>query len=224
MSHPERKRALNDLVRPRAREECLFLSVNYDAGTWRAEKVRLMMSAKPSARGFTLLEALIVVALLGIVAAMVGGILNSTYQRMRIESAVNDIDSLLESAHAAMVETQGEVFIGLMKNPWRLRVTRDAALNDVLKEYVVPNFVGFSMATLEGVEVNWPAPGPDGPWQLRLDTFGRTTTLGGAPVSAVQTLTVTHRNVVTGRLTPRVRYEVRIYPLWRVEVAKEVWP
>jgi prepilin-type N-terminal cleavage/methylation domain-containing protein len=184
----------------------------------------MMVPSNLRARGFTLLEALVVVALLGIVAAIVGGILNTAYQKMRLETAVNDIDSLLESAYSAMVSTQGEVFIGLQKEPWRLRVARDAALTDVVAELMVPQYVSFSMASVEGVETNWPAVSTEGPWRLRLDTMGRTTTVAGAPLNAVQTLTVTHRDVVTGRLKPRLRYQVRIYPLWRVDVAKEVVP
>ncbi len=183
-----------------------------------------MVPAGSRSRGFSLLEALVVVALLGIAATIVGGVLNSTYQKMRLESAVNDIDSLLESAHSAMVSSQAEVFIGLQKGPWRLRVARDAALTDVVEEFVVPDYVSFSMAAVDGIQTNWPAATGDGPWRLRLDTVGRTTTVAGAPVTAVQTLTVTHRDVVTGRLKPRLRYEVRIYPLWRVDVAKEVVP
>ncbi len=176
------------------------------------------------ARGFTLLEALVVVALVGIVVTIVVGVLQATYQKMRLETAVNDIDSLLESAHAAMVNTQAEVFIGLQKEPWRLQVARDAALTDVVEEFVVPEHVSFSMAAVDGIETNWPAAAADGPWRLRLDTMGRTTTVAGALVTATQTLTVTHRDVVTGRLTPRLRYEVRVYPLWRVDVAKEIVP
>ncbi len=183
-----------------------------------------MVPADPRVRGFTLLEALVVVALLGIAAAIVGGILNTTYQRMRLETAVNDIDSLLESAYGAMVNTQAEVFIGLQKEPWRLQVARDAALTDVIEEYVVPAHVNFSTATLDAIQTNWPAASTNGPWRLRLDTMGRTTTVAGAPVTAVQTLTVTHRDMVTGRLKPPLRYEVRIYPLWRVDVAKEIVP
>lgn len=183
-----------------------------------------MLGRKDPARGFTLLEALVVAALVGIIATIVGGILNSTYQRMRLEAAVSDIDSLLESAYSFMVRSQAEVFFGLVKNPWRLRVARDAALTDVLKEYAVPGFINFSLTALDGVESNWPAAGPNGPWVLRLDTFGRTTTPGGAPVASVQELAITHRGMVTGGLAPRLRYEVRIYPLWRVEVAKEVLP
>lgn len=182
-----------------------------------------MESSSFRARGFTLLEALVVVALLGIAATIVVGTLQSTYQKMRLETAVNDIDSLLESAYEHMVSTQAEVFFGLVEGPpWRLRVTRDAGLSVVLNEYVVPDYVNFSMGVVGAVDTNWPAAASNGPWRLRLDTFGRTTTVTGAPVTAVQTLTVTHRDVVTGRLKPRLRYEVRIYPLWRVDVAKEV--
>ncbi|MEP0773514.1 MAG: prepilin-type N-terminal cleavage/methylation domain-containing protein [Acidobacteriota bacterium] len=182
-----------------------------------------MESSRSRARGFTLLEALVVVALLGIAVTIVAGTLQNTYQKMRLETAVNNIDSLLESAHAAMVSTQAEVFFGLVAGPpFRLRVARDAALSNVIEEYVVPDYVNFSMGVLGAVDTNWPAAASNGPWRLRLDTFGRTTTVTGAPVTAVQTLTVTHRDVVTGRLKPRLRYEVRVYPLWRVDVGKEV--
>lgn len=183
-----------------------------------------MVPTRSRARGFTLLEALVVVALVGIVVTIVVGTLQSTHQKLRLETAANDIDSLLESAHAAMVNTQAEVFVGLQKEPWRLRVARDAALTDVLEEFVVPDFVNFSIATLDGVETNWPAAAADGPWLLRLDTVGRTTNVAGGLVTAVQTLTVTHRDVVTGRLKPRLRYQVSVYPLWRVDVAKEIVP
>lgn len=182
-----------------------------------------MVASTFRARGFTLLEVLVVVALFGIAATIVVGTLQSTYQKMRLETAVNDIDSLLESAHAAMISTQGEVFVGLISGPpWRLRVARNAALSSVVEEYVVPDYVNFSMNVLGAVDTNWPAMASNGPWQLRLDTVGRTTTVAGAPVTAVQTLTVTHRDVVTGRLKPRLRYRIEIYPLWRVNVAKEV--
>lgn len=224
MSHLERQVEHGSGEKSRGEHARSLLDCSYAVGTWRAPRSVGMVRVTTRARGFTLLEALVVVALLGIVAAIVGGILNATYQKMRLETAVNDIGSLLESAHESMINVQGDVFVGLLKEPWRLRVARDAALTDVVREFAVPEYVSFSIAAVDGVQTNWPAVGPNGPWLLRLDTFGRTTTAAGAPVTAVQTLAVTHRDVVTGRLKPRLRYEVRIYPLWRVETAKEVLP
>lgn len=224
MSHMERAGSRKDPTESRRGERSSTFSACWRAGTQCAQDRGLMVPTRSRARGFTLLEALVVVALVGIVVTIVVGTLQSTHQKLRLEAAANDIDSLLESAHAAMVNSQAEVFVGLQKEPWRLRVARDAALTDVLEEYVVPDHVNFSLAALDAVDTTWPAATADGPWRVRLDTFGRTTTPAGAPVAAVQTLTVTHRDVVTGRLTPRLRYEVRIYPLWRVDVAKEIVP
>ncbi len=52
---------------------------------------------------------------------------------------------------------------------------------------------------------------------LRCDAIGRATNVDpGTQVRQVQTLVVTHRDMVDSGLDPRVRWEMQIYPIWQV--------
>jgi prepilin-type N-terminal cleavage/methylation domain-containing protein len=164
------------------------------------------------ARGFTLLEALVVVALLGLATLFVSSLFGSTYTRWQLDSSATEIRAFLESTYDHMVTTHGETFVHL-NGQW-LTVSRDAAGTNVLDSYRIP--AGLELST------NWPDDGT-GAQALGCDSMGRTMNVGtGAMVNAVQQLSVDDRDMLDGRVQPRITYQIQIYPLWRVDVQKQI--
>lgn len=165
-----------------------------------------------SARGFTLLEALVVVALLGLAALFVSSLFGSTYTKWQLDSTAKGIRTFLDSAYTRMVDTHSQTFVHL--NGQRLTLSRDVAGTNVLDSYQLP-------ANLT-VSSNWPDDGSGGK-VLGCDTMGRTMNVStGAMVSTVQHLTMDDQAMLDGVVQPRITYQVHIYPLWRVDVEKQI--
>jgi len=94
----------------------------------------------------------------------------------------------------------------------------------VLRELELPELVNLSMTSTSEIDCDWPdedgatlsANDTSTPRILQLDLIGRTLDATGVQITGVRHLIITHDDMVTGALQPRMRYEVRIYPLWYV--------
>jgi len=179
-------------------------------------------------RGFTLLEVLIVVALVGFIALIALPQIGAAVQRARLDSRVTEIRTFLLSAYTTAGNESSAVVVRLEAiagQPRRLRVTRNLDGTGVLGEHVLPEWLVLSTTDVNGVVSTWPQPtGVSNVWFLLVDPMGRTMNPETAnQVTAVQSLVLTHRNMVAGGLRPRIRYEVQVFPIWQVRVNRARW-
>jgi len=182
-----------------------------------------------SQRGVTLIEMLIVLALLAIVAGISSFAINSTWQRYRLEAAAGDVRSFVQQTFTAMTGAGAPVFLRLVPGtPNRLEIASAADGTGVLRQLELPELISLSMTSTAEIDCDW--PGPDGTVPaasdtstarvLQLDLVGRTLDATGIQVAGVRHLVMTHDDMVTGRLEPRMRYDVRLYPLWYVHLVR----
>lgn len=181
-----------------------------------------------SQRGVTLIEVLIVLLVLGFLVAIVMPAVGGAIQRARIDTQAQEIRNFLVGAYARAGEQRAPVAVRLEAPPaaqrW-LRITREIDGTGVLAEMRIPQWVSLSTTDAAGIAANWPQPGGDTTvYVLQCDPMGRTLhPVTGTQVREIQSLILTHRNMVAGRLEPRYRYEVRVFPIWQVQVERSMW-
>lgn len=178
-------------------------------------------------RGVTLVEMLVVLFLFGMIA-MIGTIqVNKTWQRYRLDNTANEVRNFMQSAFVEVGKQRAEMFLRLVPpsgaTPARLAVCRSANGSGEVAAYEMPSFISLSTTSVTGFTCNWPCAATGGgcatittPRVLRCDPLGRATNSDPTQVRAVQTLVLTHRDMVDAGLDPRVRWEMRIYPIWQV--------
>jgi len=182
-----------------------------------------------SQHGVTLIEMLIVLALLGIIVGIASFAINSTWQRYRLEAAAGDARSFVQQTFTAMTGAGAPVFLRLVPGtPNRLEITSNADGTGVLRQLELPELINLSMTSTSEIDCDWPdvagavpsATDTSTPRVLQLDLVGRTLDATGAQVAGVRHLIMTHDDMVTGKLEPRMRYDVRLYPLWYVNLLR----
>jgi prepilin-type N-terminal cleavage/methylation domain-containing protein len=177
--------------------------------------------------GVTLIELLIVVAIIGMIAMILTIAVAKLIRRQRVDSAAQEIRGDLQAVYTRVVTTQQPVFVRINMddvNNRKIEIMNDIAGTTMFTSFRVPSDVGLSSLAgdVDGVECNWPVVGNY--HMLQCDFMGRTINPStGVQVDSAQTLVVTHKDMVTGDLHPRIRYHVTISPLWNSVANKEIW-
>ncbi len=175
--------------------------------------------------GVTLIEMLIVVAILGMIAVILTLAVAKTIKRQRVAAAAQEIRSDLQAVYTKVLTTQQPVYVRINTTTRRLDIMADTAGNTIYSYYKIPTDISLSSTDVTQVESNWPTFGTVP--MLECDALGRTLDPNtGTQVSSLQTLCVTHREMVPVSgvtwLKPRIKYVVTIYPLWNtVAVSKK---
>ena len=182
-----------------------------------------------SQRGFTLIEMLLVILLIGVMVGIATFAINATWQRFRLESTAGDVRSFVQQTFTSMNSEGTPVFLRLVPGtPNRLEIAAAADGTGVMRQLELPNLVNLAMTSTSEIDCDW--PDEDGevlstndtstPRILQLDLIGRTLDATGVQITGVRHLILTHDDMVTGALQPRMRYEIRVYPLWYVNLVR----
>ncbi len=157
----------------------------------------------PRASGFTLVEILVVVALLGVAALIVTANMGTVLRRSQLEGTTTELTSFLDAVPRAAFERRAPVFLQWSSSTRTFAVTTDAAGASVLDTFRLPDSVNATVGL---------------PATLRCDTIGR---------AYVGTNGVMLGNVQTVQLAQAAGYDSPIYtltlsPLWAVVVTKQM--
>lgn len=182
-------------------------------------------------QGFTLIEALIVVAIVGLISAAIALSISSYWQRSRLEGSANDVRNFLLTAQNLAIATNDRVMVALWHDgsTWVLEMfpARPPAGGTFLdlairRRLVLPEHLVVSGLSL-GDGTDWVEHIPN-VRNVVCTSLSRTqqVTAAGAfvDIPGTRTLRLTHQSIVDGRLFPRTVYEIRISPLWNVQMVK----
>src|SRR5512135_202805 len=172
--------------------------------------------------GVSLIEMLIVVALLGMIAVILTLAVAKTIKRQRVAAAAQEIRSDLQAVYTKVLTTQQPVYVRINLASRRIDIMADTAGSTIYSYYALPTGISLSTQNIAQVQCNWPTVGTVP--MLECDALGRTIDPNtGEQVTTLQTLSVTHNEMVLGYLRPRIQYVVTIYPLWNTVAVSQKW-
>lgn len=126
--------------------------------------IKKLSQHSPSARaqtGFTLIELMIVVTLLGIFATIAVPSLNQFVNKSRTQSFNNDLVALLQYARATAVEQR--TFIRVCKGAKSLTVQRDCTKGAPIRELTIPGTLSLNASANEAL-FRYNGTGTDNTW------------------------------------------------------------
>ncbi len=159
-----------------------------------------------SERGMTLIEILVVLAVVAAGALVTVTNLSATYHKFELDSSSKEVAAFLNQAPKLAKESNQDVLLIWDPEDAQVRIT-DATGANLLDVLDLPDFIVVE---------------PAGAQTYRCDTMGRAY-IGAASVTmmdAVQQLSATHRDIASGDITPFIAYQYRLTPLWNVTVEK----
>jgi len=203
-------------------ERSLFSSSPNESGMGFAVKDKRMVRQ----RGFSLVELLVVIALLGLLALIATVQVRHLVQKNELRKVANEVTSFLQGVPDLVAKKGTPLFVLFSPHKpgqqARLQVAEDAAGTKVLRTLTLPSTVVFSLSNPTAVDATWPTNG--GVYLLRCDTVNRTTDPTKSTNPQLQqeaTLLLTHRNMVLGTLTPKYGFQVAVAPVWSVRATRK---
>jgi prepilin-type N-terminal cleavage/methylation domain-containing protein len=176
-------------------------------------------------RGFTLVEGLVVVAILGLMALIAGVQITNYLSKSNLEGSASELRTFLESAKSLMVKESTPITVRYQVVGGKPTLQLTPAAGAPLRTLTIPDYVRFAVNPGGTAPGAWPTPTPGALFVC--DTQGRTLSSSGTQVTGAQTLSFTHKGMVGmagyGSVTPRLRYDIQLYPLWTVNVSKRTF-
>ncbi len=167
--------------------------------------------------GFTLIEALVVVALLGIVLAITAAMLRSVKEKTGLEATVTNLRGLMDRAPTEAVKRRTTVRVRYDPSNRRFQlVSRDSSGNvTIIDSYTLPDGVVFENTS----PTAWPTVGSF--YGLDCDTMGRLLNpASGARLLTPQSFQVTLKAMQDGIVKPKIAYLFQVFPVWSCRVTK----
>lgn len=186
-------------------------------------------------QGFTLIEALVVVAIVGLISAAVALSVNKYWQRARLEGSANDVRNFLLTAQNLAIATNDRVTVRLQQEagswvfemvPARMPPVGSPLREGMQRRLVLPPYLVLDGLSLGGGS-DWTVF-PTGVRNLACTPNSRTqqeTATGVfADITGTRTLRLTHTSIVDGSLQPRTVFQIEVSPLWNVRILRRRAP
>ena len=213
---------------------------------------RLKRQKCPNEAGYTLMEMLIVVAILGMITMIATIAVSNSLKRQRLGVAAQQLASFAENGYIRAQSTGTGVFLTGRPNPdgsctfslyadsdssGDFDPTKDTLLSTqlVTNDIVVQGLTTGTSYSTFGVDT-WPSTGSGSSEVLQLycDTLGRAmnptgvtvpttpqTPAGpGVQIQAPVVLSMTHNDMLSGNLRPKIRYDIQVAPIWHAVCAQ----
>jgi prepilin-type N-terminal cleavage/methylation domain-containing protein len=190
-------------------------------------------TARPPERekGFSLIEVLVVVAIMGMLAVILTVATSKTLKRQRLESAALQLKGFMDRAYVLTaqqgrgvfveitpVQTNGTRIVRLVEDTDEDR-TLDPTDQELDREILTSDLV---LANDPAAATAWPVLG-SGSLALLCDTLGRAVNPNnGQQVTSGARVSLTHKEMTgSGTLRPVLTFTIEVTPLWRPTSSKK---
>ncbi len=192
----------------------------------------------PGGRGFTLVELLVVLAILGLTLTVAGAAVMRAIKRNYLSSTVQNLQLLASRAQLEAQRRSTTVFlrigpVGSGPNgtlPVELWADADGdgvfeAATDLQLQQILLDPTQISLSTAASNQIqsaNW-SNDTDTTVErlLACNTFGQTINPAtGLQIAATATLSITHTEMISSVLLPRLNEQLRVSPAWSVEIVE----
>ncbi len=166
-------------------------------------------------RGFTLIEALVVLVLLGIVAIITFMSLRNVREKTGLEAAAQSVKALMDEAPGEAVHRNTPVVVRWVASTRTFELIVPGGTPVIIDSVSLPDTVVF-----DGTDpTSWPVSGSDP--AVMCDVAGRlldpTTE---TQLMVPQAFQITLEAMNEGRVQPKFRYLVQVFPIWSCRVTK----
>jgi prepilin-type N-terminal cleavage/methylation domain-containing protein len=176
-------------------------------------------------RGFSLIEGMVVIAIIGLMALIAGLQIANFVSKSNLEGAANEVRTFLESAKSLMVKENTPITVRYVVVGTEPTLQLMPTAGGPLRTLALPAYVKVAVNPGGLAPASWPTPAAGN--LFICDTQGRTLGATGSQVTGVQTISFTHKGMVGmagySSVTPRMRYDVQLFPLWTVNVSKRTF-
>jgi prepilin-type N-terminal cleavage/methylation domain-containing protein len=201
-----------------------------------------------SEKGFSLIEVLVVVAILGLIATILTLNVSNTLKKQRLETAAEQLKSQVQLAQVLSAERSVGAFVVIAAQADGSHVVWlvvDTNANNQLDFDPTNPYAGADQP-IRGTELNltrdivlatsqtpatywnginfWPVV--NGNFALLCDARGLTfdpSRVPPAPFESAVPLSLTHVEMATGTLRPKFRYDLTVSPLWHTTLEREMY-
>lgn len=190
----------------------------------------------PGGRGFSLVELLVVLAILGLTLTVAGTAVMRAIKRNYFSSTVQGLQLLASRAQLEAQRRGVMVFlrIGPVGTPGGTAVELWADANgngtfetasDLLIQQILldPSRISLSTAASNQIQsANWSQDADKTVERLlACNTFGQTINPAtGLQIGATATLSITHTDMISSVLLPRLNDQLRISPAWSIQIVE----
>jgi prepilin-type N-terminal cleavage/methylation domain-containing protein len=166
-------------------------------------------------RGFTLIEALVVLVLLGIVAIITFMGLRNVKEKTGLEAAAQSVKALMDEAPGEAIQRHTTVAVRWVASTRTFELVVPGGTPVIIDAVRLPDTVVF-----EGTDpTGWPLLGSDR--AVACDEAGRMVDpSAGTQLMAPQAFQITLQAMNEGRVKPKYRYLVQVFPIWSCRVTK----
>ncbi len=180
--------------------------------------------------GFSLIELLVVLVILGMIAIILTIAVSKTLKRQRLRTGAQQLTGFIQKAYVLASQKSAGVFVRIL--PVKSDGTRDVQLvedsngdqslevgsDQVLSTEVITGDLVLANSTVSSQ--SWPTVGNDIVLFCNSDGLA-VNPATGTQITGTADITLTHIDMQNGSLSPKIRYDIKVYPIWRPAMSTE---